>query len=385
MVSGETLKLVSLGQGQGPIAEALVNEGSAAGHWVCLQNCHLSVSWLPKLDRLVEELRDSDSVHDDFRLWLTTMPTADFPASVLQSSLKLTQEPPKGLKANLSRSYADMEAEAFEACTKPAPYKKLLFGLAFFNAVIQERRKYGAVGWNIPYQWMASDFAFAQQNLGLMLDEQPSTPFEALNVIISDVVYGGRVTDAQDVRLTRAVLSTYLNADAVDDDDYSFCPQLDCAFRYGAPAEGPLDSYRSYIGTFPLIDQPEIFGLHQAHPLLSPSFFPRPAPPSCPPPPPPGLALTSPPLHQNADITFQQKETGEMMEAIISLQPRESGGSGGKSSDELVGETVDDILAKLPKELDPKSAHEATFARLADGSMNPLGIFFSHELAKFNG
>ena len=154
------------------------------------------------------------------------MPTADFPASVLQSSLKLTQEPPKGLKANLTRSYADMEAEAFEACTKPAPYKKLLFGLAFFNAVIQERRKYGAVGWNIPYQWMASDFAFAQQNLGLMLDEQPSTPFEALNVIISDVVYGGRVTDAQDVRLTRAVLSTYLNADAVDDDEFSFCPQV---------------------------------------------------------------------------------------------------------------------------------------------------------------
>ena len=48
----------------------------------------------------------------------------------------------------------------------------------FFNAAIQERRKYGAVGWNIPYQWMASDFAFAQQNLCLMLDEQPSTPFE---------------------------------------------------------------------------------------------------------------------------------------------------------------------------------------------------------------
>eukprot|EP00965_Chrysotila_dentata_P142911 4722498-Pleurochrysis_carterae.AAC.1 len=91
-----------------------------------------------------------------------------------------------------------MDEAEFESCDKPAPFKKLMFGLAFFNAVIQERRKYGAIGWNIPYQWMTSDLIFAQQNLRLMINEQPSTPFEALNVIISDVVYGGRVTDAQD-------------------------------------------------------------------------------------------------------------------------------------------------------------------------------------------
>ena len=59
----------------------------------------------------------------------------------------------------------------FESCDKPAPFKKLLFGLCFFNAVIQERRKYGAVGWNIPYQWMTSDLVFAQQNLKLYLDQ----------------------------------------------------------------------------------------------------------------------------------------------------------------------------------------------------------------------
>ena len=57
--TGSNLKMVSLGQGQGPIAERLISEGKAAGHWVCLQNCHLSVSWLPKLDALLEELRDA--------------------------------------------------------------------------------------------------------------------------------------------------------------------------------------------------------------------------------------------------------------------------------------------------------------------------------------
>ena len=125
------------------------------------------------------------------------MPTPQFPSTVLQSSLKITQEPPKGMKANLGRSYIDLDVDVLEGCKQPMAYKNLLFGLCFFNAVIQERRKYGAIGWNIAYQWMTSDLIFAQANLKLFLDEQPSVPWEALNVIISDVIYGGRVTDKQ--------------------------------------------------------------------------------------------------------------------------------------------------------------------------------------------
>jgi dynein heavy chain len=348
--TGSNLKMVSLGQGQGPIAERLISEGKAAGHWVCLQNCHLSVSWLPKLDALLEELRDSaDGINDDFRLWLTTMPTPEFPVAVLQSSLKLTQEPPKGLKANVGRAYTDMDRAMFEGCDKPGPFKKLIFGLCFFNAVIQERRKYGAVGWNIPYQWMTSDLIFAQLNLQLMLNEQPQTPFEALNVIISDVIYGGRVTDKQDVRLTRAILGLYLNGSAVDDDAYSYCPQISQHYNYGVPPEGPIDDYVAKISTFPLIDRPEIFG-----------------------------------LHQNADISCQTKETNAMLEVIISLQPRTGGGGGGKTSDELVAEAAADMVANLPKPLNVKEGSELTFSKLKDGSMNPLAIFLTHEMSKFN-
>jgi dynein heavy chain len=196
---------------------------------------------------------------------------------------------------------------------------------------------------------MTSDLNFAQANLKLFLDEQPSVPWEALNVIISDVIYGGRVTDKQDVRLTRAILSLYLNKGAIDDPSYSYCPQLDDKFRYSAPPEGDKDSYSAFIGTFPLIDRPEIFG-----------------------------------LHQNADITFQTKESTEMLTTIISLQPRTGGGGGAKTSDEVVGEVADDLVSRLPKALNVKEAAASTFAKLPDGSMNTLGIFLGQELLKFN-
>lgn len=45
---GERLNMVSLGQGQGPVAETLVALGSMEGNWVCLQNCHLARSWMPR-------------------------------------------------------------------------------------------------------------------------------------------------------------------------------------------------------------------------------------------------------------------------------------------------------------------------------------------------
>ena len=35
----------------------------------------------------------------------------------------------------------------------------------FFNALILERRKFGAVGWNIPYEWMNSDLKAAMMQV----------------------------------------------------------------------------------------------------------------------------------------------------------------------------------------------------------------------------
>jgi dynein heavy chain len=65
------LEMISLGQGQGERAKALIADGKGRGGWVLLQNCHLAKSWMSELERIVEEF--DDSIHRDFRLWLTSM------------------------------------------------------------------------------------------------------------------------------------------------------------------------------------------------------------------------------------------------------------------------------------------------------------------------
>ncbi len=81
---------------------------------VALQNCHLAVSWLPRLEQLLEAAGSKSEQHRDYRLWLTSMPSPKFPVPILQNGIKLTQEPPRGLKANLTRTFADISEKEYE-------------------------------------------------------------------------------------------------------------------------------------------------------------------------------------------------------------------------------------------------------------------------------
>uniref|UniRef100_A0A2K5QED9 Dynein axonemal heavy chain 2 n=1 Tax=Cebus imitator TaxID=2715852 RepID=A0A2K5QED9_CEBIM len=331
---------LSLGQGQAPIAARLLREGVTQGHWVFLANCHLSLSWMPNLDKLVEQLQVEDP-HPSFRLWLSSSPHPDFPISILQASIKMTTEPPKGLKANMTRLYQLMTEPQFTRCSKPAKYKKLLFALCFFHSVLLERKKFLQLGWNIIYGFNDSDFEVSENLLSLYLDEYEETPWDALKYLIAGVNYGGHVTDDWDRRL----LTTYIN-------DY-FCDQslstpfyrLSALETYFIPKDGSLASYKEYISLLPGMDPPEAFG-----------------------------------QHPNADVASQITEARTLFDTLLSLQPQITPiRAGGQTREEKVLELAADVKQKIPEMID----YEGTRKLLAlDPS--PLNVVLLQEIQRYN-
>ena len=236
---GTNLTAISLGQGQGPLAEEAITIAQQKGLWVCLQNCHLCVSWLPTLERICEELAP-DRVQGDFRLWLTSEPSPAFPAFILQNGVKMTIEPPKGIRASLFGSWSSMDEKWFDTCNRPHEFKKILFGLTFLHAVNRERLKFGPLGWNVKYVFSGPDLKISIDQLRVFLDELPEgddVPYAALAYLAGECNYGGRVTDDKDRRALANFVSEFYNPDILEEGHVFSISGI-----YYAPPEGPLAS-----------------------------------------------------------------------------------------------------------------------------------------------
>uniref|UniRef100_A0A8C4VID0 Dynein axonemal heavy chain 3 n=1 Tax=Falco tinnunculus TaxID=100819 RepID=A0A8C4VID0_FALTI len=341
-MGGTSIQTISLGQGQGPIAAKMIYQAITDGTWVVLQNCHLATSWMPALEKICEEVIVPENTNEEFRLWLTSYPSEKFPVSILQNGIKMTNEPPKGIRVNLLRSYLNdpiSDPVFFSSCQKPEMWQKLLFGLCFFHAVVQERRNFGSLGWNVPYEFNESDLRISMQQIQMFLNEYEEIPFEALTYLTGECNYGGKVTDDKDRRLLLSLLSVVYTKD-IEQDKYMLAAGDD----YYIPPHGPYESYIEYIQSLPITTHPEVFG-----------------------------------LHENADITKDNQETNQLFHGVLLTLPREAGG-GGKSPQDIVEDLAQDILSKLPDGFDVKEVMKV-YPVLYEESMNTV---LRQEIIRFN-
>uniref|UniRef100_A0ABD2WRH4 Dynein heavy chain 1, axonemal n=1 Tax=Trichogramma kaykai TaxID=54128 RepID=A0ABD2WRH4_9HYME len=306
---------MSLGQGQGPRAELMLKQSIEVGNWLFFQNCHLAPSWLPRLELLVENL--PDSTHRDFRLWLTSMPSPAFPVSILQNGSKMTIEPPRGVKANVMRAYTSRVVEFQEflesESVKVDAFKCLAFSLCLFHAILLERRKFGPLGFNIPYEFTDGDFTICLSQLHMFLLEYARTPYEVLIYTAGHINYGGRITDDWDRRCVLTLLHNFYN-ESVLETGHCFDPNE--LYVQPPPESTTFLDYVNLIKGFPINDVPGLFG-----------------------------------LHSNADISYAQAETYACLNTLLELQPREIGGSV-KAMDEVTSNLARAILSGLPDKLD---------------------------------
>ena len=183
------------------------------------------------------------------------MPSESFPTSCLQNGVKITKEPPKGLRANLKSTYSKLDNDKLKKTSKPEAFQKLLFGLSFYHALVVERKKFGPLGWNIPYEFNDTDLDITAAQLEMYVSLYNEIPYKVLQQLTSVVNYGGRITDDKDMRTSDIVIADFFQ-DLILVDEFKFS-KSGVYYSLVPDRDAPHASYLEYIDSLPLNAEPE--------------------------------------------------------------------------------------------------------------------------------
>jgi dynein heavy chain len=125
---------ISMGEGQEEIAKAALEKSAKEGGFIMLQNVHLMQTWMKLFERQLEIVTEDPELDPTFRCFVSSeqpaLPHQEIiPESILQNSIKISNEAPTDLKSNMFRAFSHFDTEYFDKAAKPEEFKALLFGL----------------------------------------------------------------------------------------------------------------------------------------------------------------------------------------------------------------------------------------------------------------
>jgi dynein heavy chain len=220
-IADGTLINISMGQGQEDIAIKALHNCAKQGHWIMVQNVHLMQTWLKVFERNLEIIQED--INPKFRCFISSEPPPlpemeTIPESILQNSIKVANEAPTDLKANIRRAFNMFDESHFEraASHKLPEFKALLFGLCMFHSLILGRKKFGCQGWSRNYNFNDGDLKICGDVLHNYLTKYEKVPYDDLRYIYGEIMYGGHITDGWDRRTNNTYLKVLIRPEILN-------------------------------------------------------------------------------------------------------------------------------------------------------------------------
>jgi dynein heavy chain len=290
------LHTIALGQGQDVVAMNKLDIGHKEGHWVMLQNIHLMPTFLLELEKKLDAFAAEGS-NPGFRLYLSSDPSTAIPIGLLERAIKLTNEPPQGLKQNMKRAFTFFTKESID--DKDPKIKTILFALCYFHSVMLERRKFGPKGWNMKYPFSVGDLRDSAIVLNNYMESNAASgklPWDDLKYLFGQIMYGGHIVDDWDRILCSAYLDNLMNDGLLDEAElFPFIEGKSISFKCPAPL--PYEKYIEHIETECPAETPLAFG-----------------------------------MDPNAEIDFRTGQCIELFKTLQEVQPRDGSSGAGAGS-----------------------------------------------------